>query len=225
MISVFVSKDTPWTYFEAIARRKLATFTYRSCIRLELAGLDQPPQSDWIFFSSPSGVQLFLDHYTLPAGLKIAALASGTAAALRARKVNLHFQPASDDVEASVREFAARLGPSDTVLYPRSSASLLRLHSVLSPPRLIDWPFYHTLPNPPEEAVGSHCAYLVFTSPSNANAYLDAHPPGPAQRIVAIGESTAISLRARGISNILLSESPNPEGIWKCIADDAGLGV
>ena len=53
-----------------------------------VTGLIIPP-TDWIFFSSPQGVQLYLDNYPVKAK-KIAALSEGTALELEGNVILVH---------------------------------------------------------------------------------------------------------------------------------------
>jgi uroporphyrinogen-III synthase len=224
VIKVFVTKDRPWKYLNYIEKTKKALFIYRSCINLKVNSVLPPPATDWLFFSSPSGVRLYLENFEMPVDTKVAVLGEGTAAALEGvQGMAIHFVPESRDVEIGVMEFASLVGPDETVLYPRSESSLLRLHSVLSPPRLVDWPFYENIPHPPSFPI--YDDYLVFTSPSNASAYLSKHRVRTNQRLVAIGYSTGEQLATLGVQRYLVSEAPTPEAIWKCIAEDAGLPV
>lgn len=216
-MKVFVTRNEEWPLFREIAARGEATFTFQSCIRLSLLPeVDQPPGTDWIFFSSPSGVRLFLSRFSLPDGVRAAVLGEGTALALREAGIAPDFVPQTSDVRDAVEAFAEYSG-GETVLYPRSTASLLRLRTAVTSERLIDFPFYLNSPAPPETATDAD--YLVFTSPSNAAAYLGEHRLAPGQQAVAIGESTASRLIELGVSGFIVSESPDAAGVWKAISE------
>lgn len=220
---VFVTRNEEWPLFREIADSGKATFTFQSCIRLSLLpGLDPPPATDWIFFSSPSGVRLFLSRFSLREGTKTAVLGEGTAAALRGEGYEPNYLPPTDDVQEAVEAFAKH-SEGETVLCPRSTASLLRLRTAVPLDRLVDFPFYLNSPAPPETATDAD--YLVFTSPSNAAAYLSKHPLAPGQRAVAIGESTAARLAELGVSGFIVSASPDAAGVWKAISDRRGTAV
>ena len=220
-MKIFITRDRPWKFLNSIERTGKAVFVYRSCITLNVIEEQEPPATDWIFFSSPSGVRLFFGRFTPNDGARIAVLGEGTASALEETEYTAAFIPESPEILGSIKAFVAEIRENETVLYPRSTESLLRLHEVLSPPQLVDWPFYSTSPNPPGHPV--YDDYLVFTSPSNAKAYLQSQRIRSGQRIVAIGHSTAAAIMEKGITGFLISEAPTPEAIWKCIADDAGI--
>lgn len=220
-MKVFITKDRPWKFLNSIERTGKAVFVYRSCISLNVIEEQEPPATDWIFFSSPSGVRLFFGRFAPNEDTRIAVLGEGTASALEETDYQAAFVPDTPDVISSIKAFVCEVNDTETVLYPRSTESLLRLHDVLMPPQLVDWPFYTTSPNPPGHPV--YDDYLVFTSPSNAKAYLQSQRIRSGQRIVAIGHSTAAAIMEKGITGFLVSEAPSPEAIWKCIADDAGI--
>ncbi|MCA1750515.1 MAG: uroporphyrinogen-III synthase, partial [Flavobacteriales bacterium] len=199
-----------------------AEFTFQSCIKLSLIpGIELLPETDWVFFSSPSGVRLFFDAFSLSAKSKIAVLGRGTATALRGTGRIPDFVPETTDVQAAVEAFANLPKGNETVLYPRSSESLLRLRTAIPAESLVDFPFYLTLPDPPDAP--SDADYLVFTSPSNAGAYLGMHELQRGQKAVAIGRSTATRISEEGLTDFLVSTAPTPEGVWRCIAQDARI--
>ncbi len=220
-LRIFVSRNEAWQFFSALERKGKVRFHYQSCVQFVLDRQEAPPATDWIFFSSPSGLRLFLKHYDLTENVKVAVLGPGTAAALEGVHLNLRFNPGHYQVAEAIAEFARGLSPEETVLYPRSDISLQRLSKPLGKNQLLDFPFYKTLPQPP--VVASDADYLVFSSPSNAEAYLGRHRATTSQRVVAIGESTGKSIYALGLRGFLISEEPRPEAIWKAIAEDAGL--
>jgi len=219
-VKVFVTRDEVWPLFREIADSGKASFTFQSCILLSLLpGVDSPPVTDWIFFSSPSGVRLYLSCFSLPEGTKTAVLGKGTEAALREAGYMPDFLPHTSDVQEAVEAFAKH-SEGETVLYPHSTASLLRLRTAIPADRLIEFPFYLNSPAPPETATDAD--YLVFTSPSNAAAYLSKHRLAPGQRAVAIGESTASRLTELGASGFIVSDSPDAAGVWKAISYHRG---
>jgi uroporphyrinogen-III synthase len=180
--------------------------------------MGHPPLTDWIFFSSPSGVALFAKSYTLPENVKLAALGNGTAQAV---KENLSLSPAytsaSSIPEEAMADFASQVLPNETVLIPRSEQSLKKMAGILSAAVLVDWPFYRTLLSPPAEVTTA--SYLIFTSPSNASSYFSRYKLNDEQICVAIGSSTAEQLRDIGIQKILESKTPTEEGLWEVISN------
>lgn len=92
------------------------------------------------------------------------------------------------------------------------------MHGVVPDNQLIEWEFYENVPV--QEIPKTNADYLIFTSPSNANAYLDLHDLHDLyenQVVVAIGKSTYAALKNRGVLNEICAEHPVEEWIWAAI--------
>lgn len=100
--------------------------------------------------------------------------------------------------------------------------SLKRMHGIIPADRLIEWEFYENVPakNIPK----STADYMIFTSPSNANAYLNTHELNENQMVVAIGKTTDAALENRGILKKIRAEHPTEESIWEVILKDRAVG-
>lgn len=182
---------------------------------MEVNREDIPPKTDWIFFSSPSGFELFLDHFGFQKNTRIGVLGVGTADKMKDYGLFPDFLPTYTDPEEAIKSFCDQLDENESVLVPRSEISLQRFLSALPPHQLVDWPFYTNHPSPPKEA--SEADYLIFTSPSNALAYFGVHKLNHKQVAVAIGNSTFSALGKSGITRSIKSEAPTEEGIWEAI--------
>ncbi len=189
----------------------------KSCISLQAVETASPPKTEWIFFSSPSGVALYAQQYSLMANVKLAALGKGTAAAIEEHLLRSpEFTSFASQPKEAMAEFTSLLKPNETVLGPRTEQSLKRLAGHLPESVLIDWPFYCTVLSPPEEATSA--SYLIFTSPSNADSYFGNYSLNHRQTCVSIGRSTASKLRSLGIQKILESKTPTEESLWEVIS-------
>jgi uroporphyrinogen-III synthase len=60
---------------------------------------------------------------------------------------------------------------------------------------------------------------LVFTSPSNVNAYFSKYTVTTNQRVIAIGTSTKLSLRGKGIGKVVMPESFDEESLLERVLD------
>lgn len=89
------------------------------------------------------------------------------------------------------------------------------MEGIIPDDRLITWEFYQNRPisRPPS----STADYLIFTSPSNATAWLEVHTPLPYQTLVAIGKTTDKALAARGLEKRIRAGHPTEEAIWDAI--------
>lgn len=176
-----------------------------------------PTLTDWIFFYSPNSAQLFFEHYS-HSGQKLGAIGTGTSEMIKKLGMDVAFTSEEADPELVVREFASILKPGETVLSPYGNLSQKRLSKTLTPEQIVAFEHYETrhLNGIPM----SNASYLLFTSPSNAEAYFKFHNLQPQQKAVAIGQTTFKALEELGIENKMASQTPSEEGFWKAIQED-----
>lgn len=221
MLKIHISRDHLGTTFEGLIVRGAARIDHRSFIRLELLDVAPPPKSDWLFFLSPSGVRLFASAYDAR-GFKIGALWNGTAEAVeRYLGTSPEFVGRSEDSEEALKEFIAVPGENETVTVAQSDKGLRRMRGLLEGERLREWTFYSNIPHPPDEPVDAD--YILFTSPSNAEAYLSKHALLPNQYALAIGETTRKSLQRLGYRDVLTAEEPSEAGMWEAVKRHRGV--
>lgn len=163
---------------------------------------------------SPSGVRLFAEKFN-PGSFKIAVIGPGTEAAVVDCGWTVDFTPKSTDPTAGIAEFAESLSANETVIMACSDKSLKRMRGAVPDSQLIEWEFYENAPAP--HIPKTDADYLVFTSPSNADAYLDAHELAANQTAVAIGKTTDAALEKRGVGNRIRAEHPVEEWIWQAV--------
>jgi uroporphyrinogen-III synthase len=186
-----------------------------SCISLQVNQQEPPKQTDWVFFSSPAGVGLFFEHFSIRDTTRIGVLGPGTLKALEGRGYAAKYVSESADPEEAITAFCRQLAPSERVLVPRSEISLQRFKGLLREDQLVDFPFYSNLPAPPQKQFEGDV--LIFTSPSNARAYFSVHRLMNHQRIVAIGQSTYDALRKCTPGPLQKSEAPTEEAMWAAV--------
>lgn len=147
--------------------------------------------------------------------MKIAVIGPGTAREVNKLGWDLSFLPESTDPQAAIEAFAGILPNNESVIMACSDKSLRRMHGTVPADRLIEWEFYENRPRTRLEK--QEADYLIFTSPSNAKAYLDIHALGTHQTAVAIGRSTDKALGGWGISSRIRAEHPTEESMWEAI--------
>lgn len=101
---------------------------------------------------------------------------------------------------------------NSSCLFPVSNISKRSVQKQLNnEEQAIDLIVYRTLPDDnftvPEQDI------LIFTSPSNASAYLDKKEISSNQPIIAIGKSTAQQLTALGITNVKIADQVSELGL------------
>ena len=121
--------------------------------------------------------------------------------------------PKNTDPKEGIDEFAERLAATETVIMACSDKSLKRMHGIIPAIQLIEWEFYENIAA--SDISKTNANYLIFTSPSNADAYLDLFDLDANQIVVAIGKTTQAALEKRGILNSICAEHPEEEWIWR----------
>jgi len=173
----------------------------------------QPPQTDWVFFSSPKSLDLYLDHFKKPKA-KIGVIGEGTMKKAIERGLNISFSPKSTKTQKAISEFAKIIQPAHKVLYAKGEQSLNRLNDALSPDQLLDFVFYRTKAADFPQAQSEH---LLFTSPSNVKAYFDKYPLERGQLTYAIGHSTAKALEELGHKPAGIAKEPSEKAFWEIL--------
>lgn len=165
-------------------------------------------------------MDLFAEKFD-PNSFKMGVIGPGTQRAIEEKGWKVSFLPQSTDPKEGIDEFAEKLKSNESVIMACGDKSLKRMHGIIPAERLIEWEFYENVPggNIPK----STADYMIFTSPSNADAYLDIHELDENQMVVAIGKTTDTALERRGISKKIRAEHPTEESIWEAIKEDLSL--
>ena len=126
--------------------------------------------------------------------------------------MEVSFVPESPQTEEAMEEFSKVLKQSDKVLYAKGKQSLNRLNEILDPNQIVDFVFYDTVTTEFPQVQSQH---LLFTSPSNVNAYFDRYNLRDDQHAYAIGQTTAHALKARGHEPEGIAKEPGEKGFWE----------
>lgn len=170
---------------------------------------------NWIFFSSRNAVEYFFKlKPALPKKIKFGVVGRGSEDSLRKYGFQADFVGENGDIEEVAKEFA-NLVEAQTVLFPRAEDSLLTIQkSLKQSTKIVDLPIYETVI---EENIDRTAAdVLIFTSPSNVDAYFEANLLEPGQRVIAIGNSTGKKFDEMGVSYVL-PYSPDEIGLAEAV--------
>jgi hydroxymethylbilane synthase len=171
--------------------------------------------ADWIMFSSRNAVEYFFNlNPVLPKKLKFAVVGRGSEDSLRKFDRLADFVGEGGDILEVAEEFATVVAGS-TVVFPRAQDSLLTMQKFLTPDtKVIDLPIYETVQE--ENVDGSSAEVLIFTSPSNVEAYFVDNLLEPGQKVIAIGNSTGKKFDDMGVS-YALPYSPDEIGLAEAV--------
>lgn len=167
---------------------------------LSFSAVDGVPAQpyDVIFFSSPRAYY-FGKHFILPA-TKIGCVSVGTAKHLQ--HTFDWFGNSPSNPKQTALDFKEWVGER-RVLFPISSRSLGNISSVFPPSQIECVTVYNTILN---SRVIEDCTVYIFTSPSNAEAFLLQNTiPGGAM-VIAKGTSTQEFLQQYGIESTYFTD-------------------
>ena len=170
---------------------------------------------DWIFFSSRNGVEYFFKlNPALPKKVKFGVVGRGSEDTLRKFGYLADFVGESGDIVEVAQEFA-KLVTGETVLFPRAQDSLLTIQKSLdADTKIVDLPIYETVVV--DDIDGTTAEVLIFTSPSNVDAYFADNLLDPEQRVIAIGNSTGKKFDEMGVK-YTLPYSPDEIGLAEAV--------
>jgi uroporphyrinogen-III synthase len=213
-LKVFLSRDNPSEALVKHAQKSGWELTCFSCIQKSITTSESPPEADWIFFYSPGAVRLFAKNFDRSTQ-RFAALGEGTALAMRECGMNPEFVGSSANPSEVVAEFAKAVTAEERVVQAIGEKSFERLREALSSEQIIDWPFYRS------DAIDSiplvEAEYYIFTSPSNAEAYLENYNLPMEAVVLVFGESTKSAVKKCTMAKVLMTEVPGEEGVIKAI--------
>ena len=170
---------------------------------------------DWVFFSSRNGVEYFFKlKPVLPKDVKFGVVGRGSEDALRKCGFAADYVGESGDITEVAEEFA-ELVKAQVVLFPRAQDSLLTIQkSLAEDTKVVDLPIYETVIE--EDIDHTYADVLIFTSPSNVDAYFTDNLLDPGQKVIAIGSSTGKKFDEMGVT-YTLPYSPDEIGLAEAV--------
>ena len=219
-LSVFITRElSEQSYFRRAIEKHKINIEARSLIRTVpvITKLDSYilKHIDWIFFSSKNAVEYFFElNPQLPKDVKFGVMGSGSEEMLRKKGHFTDYVGESTDTAEVAADFA-ELVKGQTVLFPGAEGSLRSIQQGMSADtKVIDLPVYETVLE--EEVEASNADVLVFTSPSNVDAYFAENLLDPYQKVVAIGKSTGKKFDEMGVK-YALPFSPDEVGLSEAV--------
>jgi uroporphyrinogen-III synthase len=217
---VFISREiAEHNYFRRALNKHKIQIEDRSLIRtFPIINILDPfylKNIDWIFFSSRNGVEFFFKlKPALSKKVKFGVVGRGSEDALRKYGHLADYVGESGDIKDVAEDFAL-LVKGETVMFPRAQDSLLTIQKSLSPDtKIVDLPIYETVMV--DNIDKTYADVLIFTSPSNVEAYFAENLLDPGQKVIAIGSSTGKKFDEMGVSYIL-PFSPDEIGLAEAV--------
>lgn len=169
------------------------------------------PYADWFFFTSIRTVEHFLgQELYMPPNVKVAAMGSGTANALKRHGIVPDFTGADGHTRETALQFLEQAKGTD-VLFPIASESLRTIQQLIAEQaRINEVIVYETLPAQFDTPIQADV--FVFTSPSCVHAFI-ASQGVPQGKCMAIGRTTADALVHYGVKNPILPPFTTEESL------------
>ena len=198
-MTLFVSKKVTHETLLNLIEKHSINLIDRSMISFNKADFDCPKnnQYDIVFFSSPRSVHYFMKQCSLPPETDIGCIGSSTEAMLKEFNILPKFVGRKSGNPADVaREFKAFTN-GRKVLFPQSDRSHRSMQQQLKNDQINDLIVYRTVLSP--ISLSQHPDILVFTSPSNCEAFLKSNVVSENQTIIAWGTTTERFLKEKTI--------------------------
>jgi hydroxymethylbilane synthase len=220
--SVFITRDiSESSYFRKTMEKHHIELDARSLIRTfpTIHKLDSfiLKNLDWIFFNSKNAIEYFFKlEPMLSKKTKFGVIGRGSEDMLRQLGKMPDFNGEDEGVDTSdiAKEFAA-IANGSTVLFPGAKESLRTIQKALSSKtKVIDLPVYETVMD--EDILPSLAEVLIFTSPSNVEAYFSDNLLEPGQKVICIGKSTGKKFDELGVK-YTLPYSPDEIGLAEAV--------
>ena len=217
---VFISRDISGSsYFRKALEKHKIQIEARSLIRTVpvITRFDSYilKNIDWVFFTSKNAVEYFFKLLPqFPKKVKFGVMGAGSEDMLRRNGHFADFVGEGNDTADVAADFAA-LANGATILFPGADNPMRSIQQGLSADtKIIDLPVYETVLEEDVEASGADI--LVFTSPSNVEAYFADNLLEPGQKVIAIGKSTGKKFDEMGV-RYTLPFSPDEVGLAEAV--------
>ncbi|HEY1040148.1 MAG TPA: hydroxymethylbilane synthase [Bacteroidia bacterium] len=214
--SVFVTKNFKDHHYLPNALQNLG-FTIKGQSLIELKGIpfEEVPACDWVFFSSKNAVDFFFKQNPNLQNVKYGCISKQTAMELRQYNKRADFIGQSTDTKLIGKQFSALAGNAK-VLFPIAKESMQSIQSQLvKKENAINLPVYQTLKHAVE--IEDRTDIVVFTSPSNVDAFFEKNRWKMEMSAVAMGEATGKALERKGIKSYEMPKSFDDLGLLRAV--------
>jgi len=230
--TIFISRDLPQ---DSIFKNKISLLGYKvidtSLIRMSQIRYSYSPLSDWIFFSSKNAIKYFFaQNPVILRKTRFAVFGKGSARYLREFDKRADFIGEGNDAALIAKQFAALIN-NETVLFPMAIDSIQTVQRRLGYNNVAKNLFVYKTELKTNFTIPK-AEILVFTSPSNVEAYFSKYTIESDQKVIAIGTTTQQKLNRYGVKNVDIPNSFDEESLlqktWQLanyISSDCGPEV
>jgi hydroxymethylbilane synthase len=211
---IFITKTFRDTdYLEKALTKLNFNVTAKSLIAFKQIEMHYLPISDWIFFSSKHAVRYFFNQNPKIGKVKFGCISKQTSAELRQYGHRSDFIGQSTDTKMIGKQFSSLVG-SAKVLFPIAKESMQSVQQQLTK-NTINLPVYETLKQ--GIIIDTASNIIVFTSPSNVEAFFEKNKWQEHYKAVAMGEATEGALYKKGVKKPAKPITFDDLGLMHCI--------
>ncbi len=195
---VFITRNLCETdYFYKALHRLSFQPSGKSLIEFKTIEISEVPATEWIFFSSKHAVRFFFQQQPKVGQVKYGCISKQTAQELRNMGKKADFIGQSTDTKLIGKQFASVAG-NTRVLFPIAKESMQSVqHQLTKKENVFNLPVYQTIKHP--VPIPSETDIVVFTSPSNVEAFFEKNKLKSSQQVVAMGDATTKALERKGV--------------------------
>lgn len=220
--SVFITREPRRIdYLKNVLENNAFTYESRSLIETKIVSFNSMPDCEWVFFSSKQAVKYFFEQNPKLISQRFGCVGKVTADALRKYGKRAEFIGASTDTRMTGKQFVAKVG-SGKVLFPQAKGSMRSIQQqFVKYDQVIDLVVYETIKR--NEGPQPEASILVFTSPSNVDAWFERYVISKSQKIVAMGDATAKTLKDKNIYAHALPDTFDDCGLARAVFGASAL--
>lgn len=215
MPRVFLSRKLqPASPFQQLLAKEGWHLEAKSLLAFTPVKVEEVPVADWLFFYSAMGVEMFLQQQQARAEQKIACLGAGAARKLESFGLRADFI-GNGSPEATAQAFR-KIIQQERVVFVQARQSRASVGSILGAE--IAQQSLVVYDNQPLKSFDLAPAdYLVFTSPLNFKAYIQRYELSPEQRLIGIGNTTAVTFSEANVKVYRIAHQPNEAALLACL--------
>jgi len=214
--SVFITRNIKEDdFFSRVLKANKYTVSGKAFIEFKAVPFSRIPIGDWVFFSSKHAVKYFFEQKPDMGKMKIGAIGKSTAAAIRTYGKRADFIGYSTDTRLTGKQFAS-LVKSAPVIFPQAKDSMRTVQQqFVNRSQTRDLTVYETIQKPVENTPDADI--MLFTSPSNVEAFFEKKKLNPEQKIIAMGDATAHTLKQFGVKSVYLVPAFDDVGLLQAV--------
>lgn len=188
----------------------------KSLIEFKQIRIKELPKTDWVFFSSKHAVRYFFNQKPdLAPGIKFGCIGTSTSAELRAFGKRADFIGTSTDIKLVGKQFSSKVG-SGKVLFPIARGSMQSIQwQMVKRENVFNLEVYATLKQ--SVTIDGDKQILIFTSPSNVEAFFEKNNILAGQKVIAMGEATAKALAKLKVKNVSTPLAFDDLGLFQAV--------